>query len=214
MIQNTISTETARQIYDRLGAYYDWAERFESRAKARAMDLLDVSAGQRVLNVGVGTGKEHNQLQAAVGSKGIVVGIDISPVMLDLTKARTGAPVCQADARNLPFAKASFDGLFCSYVLDLIPSRDLPAILVEFRRILTPKGHMALVTLTEGVTLPSRILMAIWKRLYAVSPIALGGCRPIHVANLVRDAGFTLLSKEVVVQLGMPSEVLLALCQD
>ena len=210
MNEDTISTEAARRLYDRLGARYDWAERFEGRAKVRALDLLDLSGGQRVLDVGVGTGKEHARLVAAVGADGRAVGVDISFTMLDIARTRTGAPVCQADARHLPFVSASFDRLFCSYVLDLIPAGDLPDVLAEFRRVLKPEGRMALVSLTEGVTLPSRLFVAVWKLAYVVSPIACGGCRPLRLSPLVRGAGFTILSREIVVQLGVPSEVVVA----
>ena len=85
MIQETISREAARRYYDRLGAYQDWAGRFEGRAKTRALDLLAPTPGSRVLNVGVGTGKEHAHIAAAIAPEGVAVGLDVSPVMLRLT---------------------------------------------------------------------------------------------------------------------------------
>ncbi len=74
MIEETISTEAARRFYDRLGAAHDWAERYEGRARARAMAWLDLAPDQHLLNVGVGTGKEHGQLQAARPG-GVAVGV-------------------------------------------------------------------------------------------------------------------------------------------
>jgi demethylmenaquinone methyltransferase/2-methoxy-6-polyprenyl-1,4-benzoquinol methylase len=210
MIEQTISSEAARRFYDWLGARHDWAERYEGRAKARARALLDLAPGQRALNVGVGTGHEQSRLRAGVAPGGVAVGLDLSPVMLATTRARTGAPLCEADARQLPFAAASFDRLLSTYVLDLIPSRDLPGLLAEFRRVLMPGGRMALVSLTEGIDPPSRALIALWKLLYAVSPLACGGCRPLQLSDLVERAGFSLVSRAVVVQLGLPSEVLVA----
>jgi len=44
---------------------------------------------------------------------------------------------------------------------------------------------VALVSLTEGVSVGSRAVVAAWKALYAVSPIATFGCRPLRVAGLV-----------------------------
>ncbi len=210
MIQETISSEEARRFYDRLGSGHDWAERYESRAKTRAIVGLGLAAGQRVLDVGVGTGKEQARLMAAVAPNGQVVGIDISPVMLGLTRSRTGASVCLADARHLPFADGGFDRLFCAYVLDLIQAADLSGILTEFRRVLKPGGRLALVSLTEGVDPASRLLVAVWKLAYAVSPVACGGCRPLRLARLVERAGLEVLSRDVVVQLGVPSEVVIA----
>lgn len=210
MIAETISKEAARRFYDRLGSGHDWAERYEGRAKGRALALLDLRPGQRALNVGVGSGQDHARLQKALAPGGLAVGLDLSPVMLNLTRTRTGAPLCQADARSLPLLTASFDRLFSAYVLDLIPLRDFPGLLAEFRRVLKPGGRMALVSLTEGVTLPSRLLVAAWKMIYRVSPQACGGCRPVQLSGLVRAAGFSQVKREVVIQLGLPSEVITA----
>ncbi len=210
MIQDTISREAARRYYDRLGAYQDWAGRFEGRAKTRALALLAPTPGCRVLNVGVGTGKEQAHIAAAVAPDGVAVGLDVSPVMLHRTRTRTGAPVCLGDARRLPFASASFDGLFAAYVLDLLPAPDLPDLLHDFRRVLAPGGRLVLVTLTEGVTRPSRALVALWKLAYAISPEGCGGCRPLQLASSVQHAGFRLATRDVVVQWGVPSEVIVA----
>ena len=164
----------------------------------------------RVLNVGVGTGKEHVHIEAAVAPGGVAVGLDVSPVMLRLTRARTGTPVCLGDARRLPYANASFDYLFAAYVLDLLPAPDLAGLLHDFRRVLAPGGRLVLVTLTEGVNRPSRALIALWKRIYAISPEGCGGCRPLQLTGLVEQAGFHLAKREVVVQWGVPSEIIVA----
>jgi demethylmenaquinone methyltransferase/2-methoxy-6-polyprenyl-1,4-benzoquinol methylase len=210
MIKDTISTAEARRYYDRLGAGHDWAEYFEGRAKTGGLILLELAPAQSVLNVGVGSGKEHAQLQAAVAPGGLAVGLDLSRVMLNLTQARTGAPLCEADARQLPFLTASFDRLLAAYVLDLIPARDLTGLLIEFRRVLKPDGRLVLVSLTEGVTWPSRGLVALWKMIYRVSPVVCGGCRPVQLAGQLYEAGFSQVERAVVVQLGVPSEVIAA----
>lgn len=210
VIENTISRAAARRFYDRLGAGHDLAERYEGRAKGRAVEQLGLAPGQHVLSAGVGTGKEHALIKAAVEPGGVAFGVDVSRVMLGLTRAHTGAPLCAADVRDLPFASSVFDRVFSSYVLDLIPLADLPRVLAELRRVLRPGGRLALVSLTEGVGPASRAVVALWKLVYAVSPVACGGCRPLELARLVSDAGFSDVRREAVVQLGVPSEVLLA----
>jgi ubiquinone/menaquinone biosynthesis C-methylase UbiE len=191
-----------------LGARYDAAERYESRAKASARQLLGLAPGQRVLHVGVGTGHDQARLQKDVAPGGIVVGVDISPVMLGLTRARTGAALIRADAQALPYSSASFDRLFSAYLLDLLPSSDLLAQLAEFRRVLRPGGWLVLVSLTEGISPASRLLVGAWRLAYRASPLLCGGCRPLQLAAPARAAGFTVIAREVVVQLGVPSEVL------
>jgi ubiquinone/menaquinone biosynthesis C-methylase UbiE len=136
-----------------------------------------------------------------------VVGYDLSRGMLQLTRQRADTPLCEGDAVRLPFASGSFDRLFSAYMLDLIPSADLAAVLAEFRRVLRPGGRLALVSLTEGVDLPSRLFIARWNLLYRLAPERMGGCRPIELSGPLLRAGFQV-ERRVVVQRGCPSEVL------
>lgn len=58
------------------------------RARRRAVELLGLSAGDTVIDVGCGTGLSLGLLRAAVGSTGAVVGIDLSEGMLDRARRR------------------------------------------------------------------------------------------------------------------------------
>lgn len=207
MFKQTIPRSEARRVYNVLGSKLDRAARFEERAKQLAFGLLRLEAGQRVLQVGVGTGVEHAALQAAVGPRGTLVGYDLSRTMLELTRQHADTPACEGDAGQLPFQTHSFDRLFSAYMLDLIPAVDLPGVLAEFRRVLRPGGRLALVSLTEGVDLRSRLFVTGWKLVYRLDPQRLGGCRPIELSDLLGQAGFSF-ERQVIVQRGFPSEVL------
>ena len=209
-LDQAIPVESARRIYDVIGKRYDWFGGYEAQAKERSIELLGLTPGLKLLEVGVGTGLQHRRLQERLAPAGAAFGIDLSHVMLDLTRQRSDAPLCQADAHNLPFACAAFDRLYASYVLDLLPQADLPGILSEFRRVLKDDGQIVLVALTEGVNLPSRLLVAAWKALYTVSPIACAGCRPLQLSALFSQVGFKWIQREVVVQLALPSEIIRA----
>ena len=126
------------------------------------------------------------------------------------TRERTQAPVCQADAVRLPLASGICDRVFCAYVLDLLPEREIATVLAGLYRILRPGGRIALVSLTDGTTLASRGVIAVWKVIHAVNPLILGGCRPLRLAGLVRTAGFIDVESETIVQLGIPSEIVAA----
>ena len=213
-LPETITTPQAQRFYDRLGINHDRGERYERLAKEVGLDRLALAPGQWVLNAGVGTGKEQKLIQAAIAPAGVAWGIDISRVMLDLTRSRVAPPgsqaLCQGDIQRLPFPAGTFDRIFCTYVLDLIPAGAIPTILREFHRVLRPPGRVVLVSLTEGTTLASRAVIGAWKSFYRLSPLSMGGCRPIRLTHALLKAGFSRVQRQVVVQLGMPSEVVVA----
>jgi len=211
MIKETISAAEARRFYNRLGEAHDRGGRFERAAKAAGLAALDCQAGDWALNAGVGTGKEQRLLQQAVGADGRTCGIDLARTMLDITRRRVPQTLlCEGDIGRLPYAAASFDRLLCSYVLDLLPLAAIPAVLAEFRRVLREDGRLVLVSLTEGVDLPSKALVTLWKTAYRIHPLSCGGCRPLQLASLTRSAGFHTVERAVIVQLGVPSELIIA----
>ena len=210
MPDKTLSTPAAQRFYDRIGSRYDWFEFYEGRAKERARKALDLSPGLSLLSVGVGTGKELAQLLDAITTGGTAFGLDISPVMLGLTRERTSAHVCLADARNLPYAERSFDRLYAGYVLDLLPYPDLMGVIAGFHRVLKPASRMVILALTEGVDRPSKALISAWKGIFALNPAMCGGCRPLQLFDLVYEAGFKNIEREVIVQFGVPSELIIA----
>ena len=210
MIQETLTPSAARRYYDFIGARYDWFGFYEARAKLRALDLLDLTPGQCILNVGLGTGMESLAIQEKTNPDGTVFGIDLSFAMLQVAHQRRLEALCQADVRWLPFANQIFDRLLATYVLDLIPACDLADILINFHRLLKPGGRLVLLSLTDGINTASRAFVRLWKWVYALNPIACGGCRPLELACMVEQAGFTVIHREVIVQWGVPSEVVAA----
>ncbi len=203
-----LSTARIRGFYDWIGRRHDWAERYEGQAKARALQALDLAADQRVLDVGAGTGLEHRAIVRAIGRGGSAVAVDLSPVMLCLVRQRTGSPVANADARRLPFTDGAFDRVFCGYVLDLLPEGDLARTMEEFARVTTPGGRIALVSMTQGRSPVSRLVVGAWKALYRANPIWCGGCRPLDLSSLARGLGLRVEMSERIEQLGFPSEIL------
>ena len=209
-LEKAIPASTAQQIYDFIGKSYDLFSSFDARAKVRALELLNAKAGDYVLEVGVGTGKLHAEIASAVQPGGVTFGIDISPVMAIISRQRNQSPMCLADARNTPFISDYFDHIYMSYVLDLLPVMEIPVVLASLLRILKPEGSLVIVALTEGINLPSRALVAAWKASYAVSPILCAGCRPLQLIHMVENAGFSEVQREVIVQLAVPSEIVVA----
>jgi demethylmenaquinone methyltransferase/2-methoxy-6-polyprenyl-1,4-benzoquinol methylase len=208
MAEGQFSPPAAQHFYDALATRYDWFSLYEARAKRLAVDCLDLAPGQVVLNVGLGTGKYYQEVQASLGDLGLAAGVDLSMSMLRVARSRKLNDLVQSEGAWLPFAAGSIDRLLCTYVLDLVALADLPSWLVEFRRVLKPGGRMVLVSLTDGVNLVSRGFVSVWRLAYRLSPLACGGCRPLQLAGLVRQAGFERVDRQVVLQYAVPSELL------
>jgi ubiquinone/menaquinone biosynthesis C-methylase UbiE len=207
----TLPASKAQWIYDLIGKRYDWFAIFDAHAKQRGMELLNPKPGEHILEVGVGTGKDLDHLQTRVQPGGAVYGIDISRVMLNLSAKHKDVLLCQADARKLPIASDFFDGIFISYVLDLVPLVDLPIWLAGFRRVLRRMGRIVIVAMTEATTLPSQVFVSFWKAAFTISPMLCAGCRPVRLTSLMQSAGYTGLHRELAVQLAFPSEIMVGI---
>lgn len=206
----TLSRDSAQRYYDRLGGMYDWFSGFEARAKQRALENLALAPGLKMLNVGLGTGRDHRSIQNELSPGGFSIGVDISPKMLQIASTYSKVGLCRADGGDLPFPEGTFDRLYCSYVLDLVPFEEIIIWLNGFRRVLKSGGRLVNLSLTEGVDLSSRLLVSLWKRGISLHPGLLGGCRPLSLEGLVQEAGFKSVERTVVVQLGLPTEMIVA----
>ena len=114
------------------------------RRRALVQDALAAQPGERILDVGCGSGFFVEELLETVGPEGAVVGIDISPQMLAAAAARcAGHPNVvfqQADATALPVDEASFDAALCVQVLEYVA--DPTAALAQMHRALRPGGRV------------------------------------------------------------------------
>lgn len=209
-IQDTISREAAEGFYNWLGARHDWAEFYESKAKEVALRSLSLKPGLRVLNAGSGTGKDHQKIVEELFPGGDAIALDLSWEMIRLTRDKTSSPSLQAAVDRIPLRDGSFDRIFSSYVLDLIPGRDMSSVLSEFKRLLRPGGIMVNVSLSRGQSLTSQGVIWAWLKLYSAAPLVCGGCRPISLYNLTKEIGFSRVMWEIVEQFGVPSEIIVA----
>ena len=99
------------------------AARLEREAVTEGLKRAQVGPNERVLEVAVGTAAAHERLAKRLDPRGLLVGVDLSTGMLAATRRRMpGARLARADAQALPFANDSFDLLWSSYFLDLIPT--------------------------------------------------------------------------------------------
>ena len=99
---------------------------------------------ERFLDVGCGMGELAERVQHELGAR--VCALDISPRMVELTKAR-GVDAVVADVQELPFEDASFDCVAANWVLHHVP--DLDKGVAELARVLRPGGRLVAATLGE-----------------------------------------------------------------
>jgi len=105
--------------------------------------------GERVLDLACATGGVARLVAPHVAPGGGVTGLDVSPAMLAVARARAAAEGvavtwCCGDAVALPYADGAFDLAFCQQGLQFFP--DKPAALRELRRALAPGGRALLST--------------------------------------------------------------------
>lgn len=140
------TTELTRRRYDRLAFFYDFLEapvewlRFDSWRTR----LCKRIGGQRVLEIGVGTGK--NLVHYPKGFRFSAVDISNRMMKRARQKARVLAldvAFVEMDAEHLAFPENSFDTVFATFVFCSVP--DPVAGLRELRRVCMPEGRLLLL---------------------------------------------------------------------
>ncbi|MFC7140843.1 methyltransferase domain-containing protein [Halosimplex aquaticum] len=120
---------------------YDRDTGFVHEYGGSVVDLLDPDPGERVLDLGCGTGHLTAEIADAVGESGSAVGVDQSPEMVE--QARETYPDLRfevADARTYS-PDERFDAVFSNAALHWIPEADQPAVAERVRESLAPGGR-------------------------------------------------------------------------
>jgi ubiquinone/menaquinone biosynthesis C-methylase UbiE len=207
------SKEEARSNYNRLSRWYDLVAGSETRFTDLGLRLLDIQTGERVLELGFGTGKSLAALARSVGTEGRVFGLDLSEGMRGVAArrlARAGldrrVELHLGDAAALPYAADSFDAIFMGFTLELFDTPEIPVVLKECRRALRSGGRLAVVAMAKG---RPGILVPAYEWAHVHFPI-LTDCRPIAAREFLQTCGLETVAVVEKSMWGLPVDILLA----
>jgi ubiquinone/menaquinone biosynthesis C-methylase UbiE len=203
-----------RTFYNRISRAYDLiADASERACRDRGLEALAAKPGERILELGFGTGHALVALAAAVGSTGRVSGLDISSGMLTVARDRVGEAGARnidltlGDARSLCFRDASFDAAFMSFTLELFDEHAIPSVLAEIQRALRPGGRLGVVAM--ATSRKKNRMVNVYEWLHRHFPHFVD-CRPIDIRRALERARFRIVREETMSIWELP--VAVAMC--
>ena len=168
----------------------------EQRRATRA--LLDLQAGERVLDIGSGPGFLADEMAEEVGPDGAVHGVDPSESMLAISRRRgTRVEYATGDALALPYDDETFDVVVATQVYEYVP--DMPAALAEARRVLRSGGRLLILdTDWDAIVWHSSDRDRMMRVLEKWNDHLADPYLPRRLPALLRDAGFELATTTII----------------
>jgi len=170
----------------------------ETIFREKLLDLARVRAGERILDVGCGTGTLAMVAKRRVGPSGAVYGVDPSPEMIARAKKKAAqAELAVAFANeiieSLPFPDAEFDAAFLTLMIHHLPQPVREKGIREIARTLKPAGRLLIAEI--GQKQRQGFLAHLHRRDQQVSPSDL--------AALLKTAGLQVMDQGPVGFLNM-----------
>jgi demethylmenaquinone methyltransferase/2-methoxy-6-polyprenyl-1,4-benzoquinol methylase len=187
-----VNHSAARINYNRLSRWYDLFSKPEIKFKETCLHLLDIQLGEKVLEIGFGTGHVLIDLAYSTGGNGNVFGIDLSDGMFHMARINISRSeltknvnLQQGDAVNLPYKNNYFNAIFMSFTLELFSTEEALLVLRECKRVLCETGRIGIVALNQNNRLPVKI----YNWFHARMPTIVD-CHPINLRNIIDKSGF------------------------
>jgi len=158
--------------------------------------FAQLRAGETVLDLGSGAGLDCFLAAQRVGASGRVIGVDMTPEMLERARAnaaRIGAANVefrQGEIENLPLEDGSVDVVISNCVINLSP--DKPRVFREIARVLKPGGRMHVSDIVLHGELPD----ALKQTAEAYSACISGAWQKDDYLAAIRDAGLAGVTVE------------------
>lgn len=199
-----VPNDAVVETYDRLATLYDWVVApLQAGTRERALDLLALDGGERVLEVGCGPGRASVALAGRVGPDGRVVGLDAARGMV--VRARRRADVERpggridlllGDARSLPLGDDVADVAFVEDTLELFSEGEMAVVVRELARVLREDGRLCVVTMERAGTRADPFVRAYDWAFEHVPGYERFGCRPVYAHDVLEAGGFEVTRRE------------------
>jgi arsenite methyltransferase len=135
---------------------------------ANPFSLGELAPGQTVLDLGCGAGTDLLIAAQMVGPEGRVIGVDMTPTMLDRVRdsaaamGLTNVELHESLIESVPVPDASVDVVISNGVIDLVPDKE--AVFAEIDRVLRPGGRLQIadVVIHTEVSEDARARIDLW----------------------------------------------------
>jgi ubiquinone/menaquinone biosynthesis C-methylase UbiE len=155
---------------DYLAEHYDKITPAEkSKFRRKQIDMLNLRKGEKVLEVGCGTGALSILAKRVTGETGIVQGMDLAPKMIAKAQSKARASNLEigfqcASIDALPYPDEFFDAVISSFMYHHLPVELKPRGLEEIYRVLKKGGRFFLCDFCSPhyLTMPLMYIMLMW----------------------------------------------------
>ncbi len=177
----------AAALFDALGADYEKAfGRAPAHLSALEWLIERLPLAARTLDVGSGTGRPTAAALVAAGHS--VLGLDVSPVMVELAARQVPeAEFRRGDVRELSFEAGSFDGVCVFFSLLQMTRAEQSTLTRRLALALRPGGHLVLATVPADVEDVEVVFLG--------RPVRATSFAEEDVVGMVEAAGLTVLSR-------------------
>ncbi|MEY3688863.1 MAG: hypothetical protein RIT37_425 [Bacteroidota bacterium] len=203
---STIDYAVFAEDYSKLSGYHQDADL--GLGCGLPTEFAQIKPGDTVLDLGSGAGNDCFIARAITGETGKVIGLDMTPTMIE--KARNNADALGfnnvefrlGDIEHMPIGSEKVDVIVSNCVLNLVPNKELA--FTEMFRVLKPGGHFSVSDIVLEGNLPDQLKHAAEMYAGCVS----GAIQKADYLQQLADVGFVDLIIQKEKNINLPDDIL------